>query len=417
LKRLERSVARAGALIAVLAAAAAVTPALASAATAPLTVAASASSPCAESGTTTTYFVNTAVTCGITYTVKSNVTGATLTGVGFTDQLPAGVALDDEVGETAKGCGSSFTPGSEQSPPTNAPGGTTVTESNLTVVNGTSCTVTLELVANTVETGSADAIAFSSAPVTSVVGSSPSTTLTSAQEAATDLVLTVAGPPTVSITGPSDNATYGYGQSVLLGFSAAPAANDSLAANGVYATDDQGNTLAPGQAVNTDVPGSHQVAFWVQTVDGYLGAVQTYSYTVNSPKLLSVKTTKTGDVDFDVEYLAAGSVAADVVDGKTVIAKVTKKVSVGKATAVTVAPTAAGKKALTKLTTVSKKVKEKYKVKVKVKGKTKVETKTKTVTKTTVKAIKVTLSVLYTASDYSYIGTQPTITKAGITLK
>jgi len=412
LKRLERSVARAGALIAVVAAAVAVIPATASAATPtpPLTITASTSGPLVT-GSATNFLGNVGVTYGITYTLKAS-SADTLTGVGFTDALPAGAQLDDEVGETAKNCGTPFTP-------TNLAGATSVTESGLTVIGSAaagyvgSCTITLEYVDNSAETTTPDAIALSSGGY-SVNNGTTTTVATTATLA--DLTLTVAALPALSETGVTNNATYGYGQSVLLGFSATPAANDSIAANGVYATDDQGNTLATGQAVNTDVPGSHQVQVWVQTVDGYLGS-QTYAYDVSSPKLTSVKTTKTGDVDFDVEYLSAGSVAADVVDGKTVIAKVTKKVSIGKSTAVTVAPTAAGKKALTKLTTVTKKVKEKYKVKIKVKGKTKVETKTKTVTKTTVKAIKVTLSVLYTAADWSYIGTQPTITKAGITLK
>jgi hypothetical protein len=410
LKRLERSVARAGALIAVVATAVAVIPATASAATPPLTITASTSGPLAT-GSTTNFLGNVGVTYGITYTLKAS-SADTLTGVGFTDALPAGAQLDDEVGETAKNCGTPFVPA-------NLAGATSVTESGLTVIGSAasgyvgSCTITLEFVDNGPQTAAPDTLTLASAGYSVNNGT---TTTTNTTATLVDLSLTVAGLPALTETGVTNNATYGYGQSVLLGFSATPAANDSIAANGVYATDDQGNTLATGQAVNTDVPGSHQVQVWVQTVDGYLGS-QTYSYNVNSPKLTSVKTTKTGDVDFDVEYLAAGSVAAEVVDGKTVIATVTKKVSVGKSTAVTVAPTAAGKKALTKLTTVTKKVKEKYKVKVKVKGKTTVETKTKTVTKTTVKAIKVTLSVLYTASDWSYIGTQPTITKAGITLK
>jgi hypothetical protein len=399
LKRLERSVARAGALIAVLGAAVAVLPATASAVTDPLSISV-ASSQSVTSGPTTTYVANTGVTYGITYTLKSNVTGATLTGVGFTDALPAGVLLDDEVGETAKNCGSSFTPGQELSPATNTPGSTTVTESNLTVVNGTSCTITLEFVANSIEAGAGDAIT-PTAYVSSVGGNEPSSNVTITPQFA----LTVAGLPSVSVSGLTNNAIYGYGQSVALGFGATAAVSDSILTN--YATDDQGNTLTSGQTINTDVPGGHQVQVWVQTVDGYLGS-QTYSYTVNSPKLTSVKTTKTGDVEFGVEYLAPGSVLAEVVDGKTVIGKVTKKVSVGKNTAVTVAPTAAGKKFLAKLTT-----KKKVKVKVKRKGKT----ITKTITKTTTKSIKATLTVLYTAANYGYVGTQPTIKKTGITLK
>jgi len=396
LKRLERSVARAGALIAVLGAAAAVLPATASAAT-PLTLKVTTSGPLAT-GSTTNYLGDVGVTYGITYTLAA-ASGDTLTGVGFTDALPAGVTLDDEVGETAKNCGPTFTP-------SNQPGATSVTESGLTVLGSGvtgyvgSCTITLEFVASTAQTLAPDNI-------TGVTYSANGTAGTAAT--VTPITLTVAALPTLSVTGLTSGATYRYGQSVDLGFSATAAANDSLVA--LYAADDQGNPLTLGQAINTDVPGAHQVQVYVQTADGYLGS-QTYSYTVNSPKLTAVKTTKAADVSFGVDYLAAGSVLAEVVDGKTVIGKVTKKITVGKTTTVTVAPTAAGKRLLAKLTTTkTTKVKEK----VKVNGKT--VTKTKTVKKTTTKSIKATLSVLYTAADYAYIGSQPTIKKTGITLK
>jgi uncharacterized repeat protein (TIGR01451 family) len=388
LKRLERSVARAGVLIAVLGAAVAVLPATASATTAPLSITASTSwLPATGSIANNQYFANVGGTYGITYTLKA-ASGDTLTNVGFTDALPAGVVLDDEVGETAKNCGTLFTP-------SNQPGASSVSESGLTVTNSVgSCTITLEFVANTAEGATPDAItptAYDNTP-----SGGPLTPELASTASVTDLSLTVAGLPTLSVTGLTNNATYGYGQSVDLGFSATAAANDSIAANGVYATDDQGNTLSPGAAIDTDVPGGHQVEVWVETVDQYEGS-QTYNYTVNSPKLTAVKAnSKTADVTFDVDYLAAGSVLAEVVDGKTVIGKVTKKVAVGKNTAVTVAPTAAGKKFLAKLTT------------------------TKTVngkTKTTTKSIKATLTVLYTASDYAYVGSQPTIKKSGITLK
>jgi hypothetical protein len=409
LKRLERSVARAGALIAVLGAAVALLPATASAATAPLTIKVAASGPLAT-GSTSNYLGDVGVTYGITYTLTAASTD-TLTNVGFTDALPTDVVLDDEVGETAKNCGTPFTP-------SNQPGADAVTESALTVIGSAApnyvgaCSITLEFVANGVEGPSGDAItasAYDSTPnagsVTAEAGSTASVT---------DLSLTVAGLPALSITGLTSGATYGYGQSVDLGFSATAAANDSLVA--LYASDDQGNPLSLGQAINTDVPGGHQVQVTVQTADGYLGS-QPYNYTVNSPKLTAVKAnSKTGDVSFSVEYLAAGSVLAEVVDGKTVIGKVTKKITVGKTTTVTVAPTAAGKKFLAKLTTV-KVTRKKVKVKVKVKGKTKTKTEIKITKKTTTKSIKATLTVLYTAADYGYIGTQPTITKSGITLK
>jgi hypothetical protein len=399
-------VARAGVLIAGLAAAVAVLPATASAATTPppLTITASTSGPLAA-GSTTNYLANVGVTYGITYTLKATATD-TLTGVGFTDALPAGVTLDDEVGETAKNCGTPFTPA-------NQPGASTVTESALTVIGSSapnyvgSCTITLEFVPGSAQTAVPDAVALASGYSVLANGATTATAGTTATIA--DLSLTVAGLPTLSITGLSNGATYGYGQSIDLGFSATAAANDSLTA--LYAADDQGNPLTLGQPVNTDVPGAHQVQVFVQTADGYLGS-QTYSYNVNSPKLTSVKTTKAGAVSFGVDYLAAGSVLAEVVDGKTVIGKVTKKITVGKTTTVTVAPTAAGKRFLAKLTTTKT-----TKVKVKVKRKGKTVTKIKKVKKTTTKSIKTTLSVLYTAADYGYIGSQPTIEKTGITLK
>jgi hypothetical protein len=390
-------VARAGALIAVLGAAVAALPATASATSPPLTITASTSGPLAA-GSTTNYLANVGVTYGITYTLKATATD-TLTGVGFSDALPAGVTLDDEVGETAKNCGTPFTPA-------NQPGASTVTESGLTVLGSGeagyvgSCTITLEFVASTPETLAPDNI-------TGVTYSANGTAGTAAT--ITPITLTVAALPTLSITGLTSGATYRYGQSVDLGFSATAAANDSLLA--LYAADDQGNSLTSGQAINTDVPGAHQVQVYVETADGYLGS-QTYSYTVKSPKLTSIKTTKAADVSFGVDYLAAGSVLAEVVDGKTVIGKVTKKITVGKTTTVTVAPTAAGKRLLAKLTTTKT---TKVKKKVKVNGKT--VTKTKTVKKTTTKSIKATLSVLYTAANYAYVGTQPTIKKTGITLK
>jgi hypothetical protein len=409
LKRLERSVARAGVLIAGLAAAVAVLPATASAASPPLTITASTSGPLAA-GSTTNYLANVGVTYGITYTLKATATD-TLTGVGFSDALPAGVTLDDEVGETAKNCGTPFTP-------SNQPGAGSVTESGLTVIGSSapnyvgSCTITLEFVPGSAQTAAPDAVTLASAGYSVLAnGSTTATTATTATIA--DLSLTVAGLPTLSISGLSNGATYGYGKSVDLSFGATAAANDSVTA--LYAADDQGNTLTLGQPINTDVPGAHQVQVFVQTADGYLGS-QSYSYDVSSPKLTSVKTTKAGDVSFGVDYLAAGSVLAEVVDGKTVIGEVTKKITVGKTTTVTVAPTAAGKRFLAKLTT-TKTTKVKVKVKVKVKGKTVTKIKIKKVKKTTTKSIKTTLSVLYTAADYGYIGSQPTIEKTGITLK
>ncbi len=195
--------------------------------------------------------------------------------------------------------------------------------------------------------------------------------------------MTIAAQPTLSITGVTDGATYGLGQNVVLGYSATAAANDLIAAGNVYATDDQGNTLVSGQAVNTLVPGEHQVQVWVETTDGYEGS-QTLSYTVGSPKLTAVKTTKKAAVDFSVKFPTGGRIVASVLDGKTIVGTVTKKVSANKNTAFAITLNAKGKKLLAK---------------------------------SPKKGIKVKLTVLYTATNWTYAGTQPTISKTGLTLK
>jgi len=375
LKKIARRLVRTGSLMA--AAGAAVTlfalPATASAASVPLTITETTSSPEVVGSTN---YENVGVTFGITYTIKDNVSTpspTTFTDVGFTDALPPFVTLDDEVGETAKGCGTPFNA-------TNQPGQDYVTETGLTVANGTNCTITVEVVSSTPVVAASDA--FSGATYTNA-----STTYTQTSNPSyfglTPLVLTIAADPTFSITGVTPGATYTPGQNVVLGFSATAAANDSIPAGDVLAEDDQGNTLTEGQAINTLVPGTHQVEVIVETLDGYEGS-QTVSYNVSSPSLTAVKTTKAGSVDFSVKFLAPGSVVAQLLDGKTVVAKVSKKVSAGKNTAFATVLTAAGKKLLAKS------------------GK---------------KGIKVKLTVLYAATNWTYVGTQPLITRTGITLK
>ena len=187
----------------------------------------------------TTNYENVGVTFGITYTIKA-ATGDTLTNVGFTDALPPFVTLDDEVGETAKGCGTPFNA-------TNQPGQDYVTESGLTVVNPTSCTITVEVVSSTPVVTASDSLSgttYTNGASTFTQGTSPA-----ADFSLTPLSLTIAAQPTLaSITGVTNDATYGIGQNVAFGFSATAAVNDSIPAGDVAASDDQGNTLTNGQA-------------------------------------------------------------------------------------------------------------------------------------------------------------------------
>lgn len=372
MNKIARRLARAGSLT--VAAAALVTalalPSVASAATAPLTITETTSSPNVVG---TTNYENVGVTFGITYTLKA-ATGDTLSNVGFTDGLAPYVTLDDEVGETAKGCGTPFNA-------TNQAGQDFVSESGLTVVSGTSCTITVDVVSTTPVTAASDsfsATTYTNGAVTETQGTAPATAFS-----LTPLVLTIAAQPTVSISGVTNDATYGLGQNVVLSYGATAAANDSIPTGNVYATDDQGNTLTSGQAINTLVPGEHQIQVWVETADGYEGS-QTVSYNVSSPKLTAVKATKKNAVDFSIKFPTGGSVVSEILDGKTVVGTLTKRVSANKNTAFAITLNAKGKKLLAK---------------------------------SPKKGIKVKLTVLYTAANWTYAGSQPTISKTGITLK
>ncbi len=141
MNKIARRAARAGSVAAAVAAVAAalVVPSTASAATPPLTISETTSSPNVVGNH---QLRERGVTFGITYTIKANTASATFTNVGFTDALPPFVTLDDEVGETAKGCGTPFNA-------TNQAGQDFVTEAGLTIVNGTTCTITVDVVSTT----------------------------------------------------------------------------------------------------------------------------------------------------------------------------------------------------------------------------------------------------------------------------
>jgi hypothetical protein len=254
------------------------------------------------------------------------------------------------------------------------------------------------VVASTPIAASATADSITAATFTPTGGAATAAGVTDAYVAGstTALGINVFANPTV-VFGITGTPTYGYGQVVDLGFAGSPAAGDSLSS--VTGSDDQGNVFISGSAINTYVPGEHQITALVSTNAGG-GASAVFTYDVNSPNLTAVKTTKTGQVEFDVKYLQAGSVAAEVLDGKTVFGKVTKTVSVGKTTEITVTPTAAGKKIVAAYNKPAPKPKHGKAKKAKAKP-----------------GFKVKLSVLYTATNWSYAGNQPTIIKSGITIK
>ena len=397
MKKIARRFARAGLLATItgVAAAALVVPGTASAATAgpAVTITAAYGSQASSSGTPSIAVGNT---FDLVYTIKNASTTVEETNIGFSDQLPGGIVLDDNPGETPKSCavGDANTGVSP-----NTAGSATITVAGVSVLPSTSCTISFAVVASTPLAANATADSISGATFTpSTGGSALAAGVTDAyvSGSTTALGINVFANPTV-VFGITGTPTYGYGQVVDLGFAGTPAVGDSLSS--VTGSDDQGNVFISGSAINTDVPGEHQITALVSTNAGG-GASAVFTYNVNSPNLTAVKTTKTGQVEFDVKYLQAGSVAAEVLDGKTVFGKVTKNVSVGKTTEITVTPTAAGKKIVAAYNKPAPKPKHGKAKKAKAKP-----------------GFKVKLSVLYTATNWSYAGNQPTIVKSGITVK
>lgn len=362
--------------------------------TPPLTIAVS-SSRHINNGTRTEYVANVGVSYAITYTLTNN-SDSQLTNVGFTDQLPAGVELDDEVGETLHDCGNVV--GND-----NRPGQSYVSEAGLTVGGGASCTVTLNYVPTSVPTATAspapgapaawpdkltawsysDAGTTHGCPAATSTGDPQTTPCTDTQDLQfKPLSLTIAGPPTLSVDGVVNGADFAYGQGVTLTFSGSAAPGDAIPAGDLLASDEDGNTLRSGSTIDTVIPGTHQVVVWVAAQDGYVGS-QTLSYTVASPSLSAVQGTSGGGVQFTVEYLANGTLTAQVLDGTTVLGTLTRNVRAGHSTTFTVRPTTAGRKLLAQA------------------GQ---------------QGIQAELTVLYTASDYAYTAPQPLITQSGIAL-
>jgi hypothetical protein len=397
LKKIARRFARAGLLATItgVAAAALALPGTASAASTAVTITAAYQSASTASGTPDITVGNT---FDLVYTIKNTSTAGAATDVAFTDQLPAGIVLDDNPGETPKGCAAGDV-NTGVSP--NTAGSSTISIAGVSVAaaasstSATSCTISFAVVATTPLAASSTADVIASPTYT--LGGTTTTTVTTADAyvspGTTDTGINVFANPTLAFS-IGGTPTYSYDQSVALSFTPTLGIGDSLDTLTGY--DDQGNAFVPGSEVNTAVPGEHQITAYATTNAG--GTAQsTFTYNVNSPGITAVKTTKTGQVEFDIKYLQAGSVAAEVLDGKTVFGKVTKDVSVGKNTEITVTPTAAGKKIVAAYNKPAKKPKH---------GKAKAKP-----------GFKVKLSVLYTATNWSYAGNQPTITKSGITVK
>lgn len=277
-------------------------------------------------------------TATLAFTIQDNNTsGPAETGIGFTDTLPAGVVIDTPNGESGS-CGSTAA-----TPVVANPGSNTITLTGGTLKAGaapsssTSCLVSVNVTSNT----PGDSYSNTAGPVSSSDGTGTSDTQT----------LTVAGNPTVTVTSPKNNATFSYGQKVIVTYSCAegefgPGLVDCSA------SDDNGNSINSGGTIDTTVVGTgQQIAVDATSGDG-LVIEDNVNYTVLPSNVFTVVKTsagKNGVVTLKLKVPGAGKLAVgEKVDGKA-FSSYSGKVNGAKTVTITLKPSSAGAKLLKKL--------------------------------------------------------------------
>lgn len=257
----------------------------------------------------------------LSFTITNPNASGTLSGVAFTDTLPAGLAIDDPNGESGScGTGSVVT----ATPSTQA-----ISLSGGSIKAGASCTFSVSVSAT--QTGTVQS-------ATSVVSSSAGSSSAGATAS-----LTVIPPPTVTVSGVKEHAKYTYGQVVKPRYTCAQP-DDAAALADCSAQDDLGNDIASGGALKTKIPGSHSLTVSATSADG-LVATQTIDYVVlpdNQFTIAKVKPKHRGALQFQLALPGAGKVKVVELAGKKTFGKYTGSVTGQRKLNVTVKPTTAG---------------------------------------------------------------------------
>jgi hypothetical protein len=294
----------------------------------------------------------------------------TLSAVSFTDTLPAGLTVDDPNGENGT-CGSAGVI-------TATAGGSTISLTGGSLKANASCTISVAVI-------SAQPGVFTNTTglVSASAGSSAAASMAS---------VTVLPPPTLTVAGIKNNAKYTFGATIKPTYTCSQAADPTALAD-CSASDDLGNNIASGQALDTKVPGDHSLTVTATSSDG-LSASDTLNYTVapdNRFSAYQVQTASAGAVSFELGLPGAGKIKAVEVGPKHVtFGTFTATVAQMRALKVTVRPTPAGKKLL--VAPVSK---------------IKSSEKTTRAKKATPIRVKITLTVTYTPTG----GVKKTVTK------
>lgn len=234
----------------------------------------------------TSAFTPAAITVGgttaLSFTITNPNSSGSLSGIGFTDTLPAGVVVDNPNGLNGT-CGSTSTL-------TANPGSNTITLAAGKLAAGANCTVSAAVTSNT-----PGSVQNSTGPVSSTEGGAGS---------GDTQTLAVIALPTVSVRSPTEGSTFNFGQRVIARYSC------KEATGGPGLSDCSGDAPS-GSPIDTTAVGAQTFSVSAISADGGV-TTQTIDYTVrpdNRFKLTKLKAQKGGSVSFAITLPGPGKLS------------------------------------------------------------------------------------------------------------
>ena len=271
---------------------------------------------------------STGTALGITITNPSPTNK--LSALAFTDALPAGLTIDNPNGLNGT-CGSAGVI-------TATPGTSTFALTGGSLAAAATCTISISVVAAAPGT------------LTNSPGAVSSSAGVSAPGAA--VALTVLPPPTVTVTGIKNKATYSFGQVVRPKYSCAQGIDPTALAD-CSAGDDLGNTIASGGKLDTTTPGAHTLTV-VATSSVGLSTTDNIDYRVLPDSrftITNVSPKSHGALGFALALPGPGTVKVlELGPKRAVVGTDTVKVTQKRHLKVDLKPTKAGVKLLTPAT-------------------------------------------------------------------
>ena len=255
-------------------------------------------------------------TTALSFTI-TNPNASALSGIAFTDTLPAGLAVDNPNGQNGT-CGSTSTL-------TAPPGGATISLTGGKLAASASCTVQVSVTSTTPGN-----YQNSTGAVTSTEAS-PSTADTQ--------TLTVFGLPTVSVSAPKENQVFAFGQKVTARYTCA----DATGAPGIAACSGDADS---GTALDTSTEGANTFSVSAISADGAI-TTQTIDYVVlpdNRFTVTKVTGHTDGSVTFKVKLPNTGKLVSTVTRSGKTFGQTTTKIKSDGTVSITVKPNAAARR-------------------------------------------------------------------------